>query len=288
MLSRKQWLLLGRVSIRSLFVILGSLLVACSLQFFMIPNRIIDGGVTGVSILAAYRTALPLGFFLVVFSLPFFVYGYRQIGKTFAFLTLLGVTSLALGTIFLSHMGPATRDLLNAAVFGGILQGIGVGLVLRYGGSLDGVEILGITISRHLPFSIGQIVMFVNFFILCAAGFFFGWDHAMYSLICYFIAFKTMDIVVEGLDETKSVWIISDHSAHIAQVILQRLGRGVTYLYGEGGYTREGKMVIFCIVTRLEQAKLKTIIAEVDPNAFLAIGTIHDVQGGRFKKEAIH
>jgi uncharacterized membrane-anchored protein YitT (DUF2179 family) len=130
--------------------------------------------------------------------------------------------------------------------------------------------------------------MFLNIFILGSAGFVFGWDHAMYSLIAYYIAYKMIDITIEGFDESKSVWIISDKNKEIGDAIMNRLGRGITYLNGEGGYSGGSKRVIFCVITRLEEAKMKTIVEETDPSAFLAVGNIHDVKGGRFKKKDIH
>jgi uncharacterized membrane-anchored protein YitT (DUF2179 family) len=147
---------------------------------------------------------------------------------------------------------------------------------------------MAIYLTKRLPFSVGQIVMFFNLFILGSAGFVFDWNRAMYSLIAYFVAFKMIDITIEGFDETRSVWIISDKPSEIGHVLLHRLGRGVTYLNGEGGYTGDDKKVIFCVVTRLEEAKLRSIVEEIDPDAFLAIGHVHDVRGGRFKKRDIH
>ncbi len=202
--------------------------------------------------------------------------------------TFFAVGLLSVGTALLHSMEEVTDDPLLATVFGGIILGIGVGLVIRYGGSMDGTEILAILFNKRLPFSVGQIVMFFNFFILGSAGFVFGWDRAMYSLMAYFIAYKMIDIVIEGLDETKSVWIISDRAKEIGEALLYRLGRGVTYLSGEGGFTGDEKKVIFCVVTRLEEAKLKSIVEEMDPQAFMAVGHIHDVNGGRFKKRDIH
>ncbi|SFJ41267.1 YitT family protein [Thermoflavimicrobium dichotomicum] len=273
---------------RVFFIILGALLVSVGLELFMVPNQVIDGGIVGISIILSYLTKWKLGIFLFLLNIPFFLFGYKQIGKTFALSTLLGVTTMSLGTAYLHSFPKVTENLLLAAVFGGIILGIGVGLVIRYGGSLDGTEVLAILFTKRLPFSVGQIVMFFNVFILGSAGFIFDWDRAMYSLIAYFVAFKVIDITIEGFDETKSVWIISEKHEKIGEAVLYRLGRGVTYLNGEGAYTGSIRKVIFCIVTRLEEAKLKSIVEEIDPDAFLAIGTIHDVRGGRFKKKDIH
>ncbi|MFC3767918.1 YitT family protein [Paenibacillus sp. GCM10012303] len=273
---------------RAILIFLGAASVSVGLEIFLVPNNIIDGGVVGISIISKYLTGLPLGLFLTLLNLPFLFIGYKSIGKTFALSTLYGVLVMSAGTTLLHPVEPLTMDPLLAAVFGGIIVGIGVGLVIRAGGSLDGTEIVAILLYKRSPFSVGQIVMFFNFFILGSAGFVFGWDRAMYSLIAYYIAFKMIDITMAGFDESKSVWIISDKHRELGDALLDRLGRGVTYLKGEGAYTGDDKQVIFCVITRLEEAKLKAVVEEIDPGAFLAVGNIHDVMGGQFKKRDIH
>ncbi|WP_397379419.1 YitT family protein [Paenibacillus sp. YYML68] len=269
-------------------MLIGAALVSVGLEIFLIPNNIIDGGIVGISIITSHLSGIPIGVFLMLFNLPFLFIGYKQIGKTFAFSTLFAVTMMSIGTTLLHPVKPFTVDPLLAAVFGGIILGVGVGMVIRSGGSLDGTEIMAILFSKKTPFSVGEIVMFFNLFILTSAGFVFGWDHAMYSLIAYYIAFKMIDITIEGFDESKAVWIISDNSREIGDAILHRLGRGVTYLQGEGAFSGGNKLVIFCVINRLEEAKLKSIVEEKDQAAFLAVGNIHDVKGGRFKKKDIH
>ncbi len=273
---------------RILLLVMGAGLVSVALEIFLVPNAIIDGGITGISIITSHLTGLPLGIFLFFFNLPFLFLGYKQIGKTFALSTLFGVAIMSIGTYFLHPVKPLTIDPLLAAVFGGVILGVGVGLVIRVGGSLDGTEIVAILLTKRLPFSVGEIVMCCNIFILGSAGFVFGWDHAMYSLIAYFIAYKMIDITIEGFNESKAVWVISDDYRDIGEAIMRRLGRGVTYMNGEGGFTGGAKTVIFCVITRIEEAKLKTIVGEIDKNAFVAVGNIHDVRGGRFKKKDIH
>jgi uncharacterized membrane-anchored protein YitT (DUF2179 family) len=270
------------------FLILGAGLVSVSLEIFLVNNNIIDGGITGIAIMLSHELGLPLGIFLTILNLPFLVLGYKQIGKTFAMSTLFAVILMSIGTWILQPVQPVTIDPLLAAVFGGIILGIGVGMVIRVGGSLDGTEIIAILISKKTPFSVGEVVMFINFFILGSAGFVFGWDHAMYSLIAYYIAVKLIDITIEGIDQSKSVWIISEKYEEIGDALTYRLGRGVTYLNGEGAFTGDQKKVIFIVITRMEEAKLKSIVDEWDQGAFLAIGNIHDVRGGRFKKKDIH
>lgn len=277
-----------RILLRAVIIILGALLVSVGLEIFLVPNNIIDGGITGLSIMFSHITGIKLGVFLFVFNLPFLMIGYKQIGKTFAISTLFGVAVMSVGTALLTTVPSLTQDLLLSAVFGGIIVGIGVGLVIRAGGSLDGTEIVAILLTKKSPFSVGEVVMFFNIFILGSAGFVFGWDRAMYSLIAYYIAYKMIDLTMVGLEQSRSVWIISDYPDEIGDALSARLGRGVTYLSGEGGYSGDDKKVIFCVITRLEEAKLKSIVEEIDESAFLAIGHIHDVSGGRFKKKNIH
>lgn len=277
-----------QIFVRSVFIVLGAILVAVALELFLVPNQITDGGITGISVMTSYLSGWKLGIFLFVFNLPFLIIGYKQIGKTFALSTLLGITVLSIGTVLLHPVEAFVQDTLLAFVFGGIFLGVGTGLVIRNGGSLDGTEIVAILISRKTAFSVGEIVMFFNLFILSAAGFVYNWNSALFSMLAYYIAYKMIDVTIEGMNESKSVWIISDQIDDIGNAILDRLGRGVTYLAGEGGFTGDPKKVIFCVITRLEEAKLKEIVNQFDDKAFLAIGNIHDVKGGRFKKKDIH
>ncbi|MDR7867316.1 MAG: YitT family protein [Sporomusaceae bacterium] len=266
----------------------GSIVAAAGLEFFLIPNQIIDGGIVGISILLSHIAGFNISILLVLLNLPFLYIGYMQIGKSFCLATLFSVVSLS-GWVAVFHPIPElTQDFFLAATFGGVLVGIGVGLIIRYGGSLDGTEIVAIILDRKSGFSVGEIIMFFNVFILGSAGLVFGWDKAMYSLVAYFVAFKVIDITIEGLDESKGVMIVSDCAEEIKTTLLARLGRGVTILHGEGGFSGDPKQVLFSVVTRLEIAKLKAIIDDIDPNAFVTIQDVHDVIGGRVKKRAIH
>jgi len=273
---------------RILYLSLGSALAAIGLEIFLIPNNVIDGGVVGISIMASYLTKWPVGLFIFVLNIPFFIFGYNQIGKSFTISTVFSVAMLSMWVSILHPVPGLTEDVFLASVFGGIVLGIGVGLIIRYGGSLDGTEIIAIVLDKKSAFSVGEIVMFFNLFILSSAGLVFGWDRAMYSLVAYFIAFKVIDITIEGLDESKEVMIISDKHDEITEVLMARLGRGVTLLLGKGGYTGEEKGILYCVVTRLEVAKLKSILNEIDDEAFVTISSVHEVMGGRFKKRAIH
>ncbi|MFF2531420.1 YitT family protein [Brevibacillus sp. NPDC058079] len=273
---------------RIIAITIGGLLMSVGLNVFLIPNQVFDGGIAGVSIIMSHLTGIGLGLFLFILHIPFVYIGYKQIGKTFAMSTAYGISVLSISTAFMHGVEPFTHDVLLATVFGGIIGGVGVGIAIRYGGCLDGVEILAILFNKKLPFSVGEIIMFINLFILGSGGFVFGWDRAMYSLIAYFIAFKVIDVVVEGFDEMKSAWIISDHHEEMKEAIMHRLGRGTTYLNGEGGFSGDGKKILICYIARLEEAKLKTIIDEIDENALLAISHVSELRGANFKKNDIH
>ncbi|WP_010238347.1 YitT family protein [Clostridium arbusti] len=272
---------------RIVFIILGAALSSIALEVFLIPNNIIDGGIVGISIMSSYLTKVPLGIFTFVFNIPFFILGYKQIGKTFTACTLFAVLCLSIGVSIFTPIKEVTHDVFLAAIFGGIIQGLGVGLIIRNGGSLDGTEIVAIILDKRISFSIGEIVMFFNLFILGVSGFIFGWDRAMYSLVAYFIAFKVIDIVVEGLDESKAVTIVSSEYQEISEAIMARLGRGLTLLDGKGAYRGVPTSVLYVVVSRLEVAKLKSIVNDFDDNALITVSGV-EVAGKKYKKKAIH
>ncbi|MBF0609486.1 MAG: YitT family protein [Magnetococcales bacterium] len=232
-----------------------------------------------------YVTKIPIGAFIFVLNLPFLVVGYKHIGKTFAISMLFSVTCLSILVFFLHPVEEVTKDLLLVSVFGGIFLGAGVGLVIRHGGCLDGTEVVAIIIDKKTGFSVGEIMLFFNIFILSSAGFIFGWDRAMYSLLAYLIAFKVVDVTIEGLIESKAVLIVSDKPDAIADALMNRLGRGVTYFYGRGGYSSQEKDILYSIVSRLEVSKLKTIVSEIDDSAFVIFSDVREVMGGTVKKE---
>ncbi|MEV2908242.1 YitT family protein [Paenibacillus larvae] len=277
-----------RLLIKILFITIGAFLMGVALEIFLVPNDVIDGGIIGISIVVSKITSLPLGIFIFFLNLPFLVLGYKQIGKTFAFSTLYGITVMSITTALLHHVEPFTNDTILAVLFGGVLLGFGVGLVIKLGGSLDGTEIVAILISKKMRFPVGQIIMIINVFIFILAGFVLGWDSAMYSMFTYYIASKVMDAVVEGLNESRSVTIISSEYEEISQTIMDRLGRNTTFIYARGGYLKEDTQMIYCVVTRLELAKLKTIVQEIDSKAFITIEHVSDVLGGNFEKHNIH
>lgn len=271
-----------------LTIFVGAIIAAVGLEMFLIPNEVIDGGIVGISIMMQSITGLPMGIFLVLLNIPFLYLGYKQIGKNFAIATLIAICFLSIWSTVFEPIPKVTGDPFLAAIFGGIIDGLGVGLIIRAGGSLDGTEIVAIIMDKKSIFSVGEVVMFINLFILSSAGLLYGWDNAMYSLVAYFVISKMIDVVIKGLDESYAVMIVTNEHEEITEALNDRLGRGVTLLHGQGGYTGESKEVLYCVVTRLEVDKLKEIVLEKDENAFVTINAVHDIIGGRFKKKAIH
>lgn len=276
--------------IRQLFMItIGAVIAAAGLELFLVPNNILDGGVIGLSIIAAELTGMTMSIFLIILNLPFLYIGYRKIGTKFTIHTLYGVIVLSVCTAYLHHFEPVTDDLFLATIIGAVILGTGVGLVIRTGGSLDGTEIIAILVSKKKPVSVGQFIMIVNVFIfILAALLVFSLETAMYSIITYYIAYKMIDIVVEGMEELKSVTIISDVPEEISDALIKQMGRGMTYIQGQGVFTGEPKKIIYTIVTRIELSALRSIVEDIDPNALVAIENIADVSGSNFDKGPAH
>lgn len=269
-------------------VLIGSILFAAGLEFFLIPNKILDGGVVGISMIAQHYMNLPLGVFIVILNIPFIYLGYKQIGTSFTIASIFGIITMSIFTSVFHPYPPLITDPFLACIFGGIILGLGVGLVIRSGGTLDGSEMFSIFATKKLPISVGEMVLIINVIIFIVSGFVFTWESALYSMISYFIAAKVMDTVIEGINESKSVMIISKEYRKISEEILKELGRGVTLLKAEGGYSGEETKVIFCVITRIEEARLKEIVTSIDKAAFLSIGNISEVAGANFKKRDIH
>jgi len=274
--------------VRQMFMIaVGAAIAAVGLELFLVPNSILDGGVIGLSIIAAKMTGMKLSLFIVLFNLPFLVIGFRKMGLRFVIHALFGVLVLSGLTAWLHHVDAFTDDLFLATIIGAVILGTGVGLVIRSGGVLDGTEVIAILVSRKKPVSVGQFIMVLNVFIfILAALLVFTWETAMYSIITYFIAYKMIDIVNEGLEELKSVTIISDVPDRIAEAIREQLHRGMTFLHGEGAFSGEPKKIIYIIVSRLELSTLREIVNDIDPKALVAIENMADVSGSNFRKKS--
>lgn len=266
-------------------LIVGSMIYSAGLNLFLVPNQIIDGGVVGIGLIAAAISPVPFSVWVVLLNIPFFLVGYKKVGASLALYAMAAVCILSFWSPIFEEMEPVTTDPFLATIFGGMIIGIGVGLVIKSGGSLDGTEILAIWLDRKCSFTVGEIVMFFNVFILGSAGFVFSWNSAMYSLVAYFICAKMIDMVSNGLDESKGVFIVTDQSDEVADAIMNRMHRAVTFLHGEGGFLKNDKKILYCVISRLEVTRLKFVTHDIDPQAFLSIFDVREVQGGFMKKK---
>lgn len=262
---------------------IGAIIYSAGLNLFLIPNHIIDGGVTGISLLVQALTGVPFSVLIVVLNLPFFYLGYKRLGAGLAVSATYAIVILSLCSSYFEQLKPATTDPFLSTIFGGIIIGIGVGIVIKSGGSTDGTEIVAIWMDNRTSFSVGEIIMFFNFFILGAAGFVFSWNSAMYSLIAYFICSRMIDAVSTGLDSSKGIFIVTTEYDQVSDAIVHDMHRAVTRLHGQGGFLKDDKDVLYCVVTRLEVTKLKQVVHGIDPSAFLSVFDVQEVQGGLVK-----
>ena len=274
---------MGKIFRKLIGLTAGAMIYSAGLNLFLIPNHIIDGGVTGISLLVQALTGIPFSILIVLLNLPFFYVGYRRLGLPLAASSTYAIVVLSLCSSYFETLKPVTQDPFLSTIFGGIIIGIGVGIVIKSGGSTDGTEILAIWMDNKSAFSVGEIIMFFNLFILGAAGFVFNWNSAMYSLIAYFICSRMIDMVSTGLDSSKGVFIVTTSYDDVADAIVHDMHRAVTRLHGQGGYLKDDKDVLYCVVSRLEVTKLKQVVHHIDASAFLSVFDVQEVQGGLVK-----
>ncbi|MFC4684125.1 YitT family protein [Exiguobacterium sp. s149] len=269
--------------------IIGGMIAAYGLESVLIPNSVSDGGITGISIVVSQLTGLPLGVFLGILNIPFVYLGYKQIGKSFAILSVTGIASLSVGTLIMHHVPTIIDgDTLLVTVVGGIILGLGMGLSLRNGGALDGIDMLAVLLSRKLPFGTSDLILFLNVFVFIVVSTVFGLQGAVLSAIAYFIASKVIHIVEEGLSGAKTFKIITGAPEVMVETIRDRLGRSTTLNQIQGAYSKECYYEITCVINRLEERKMKEIINQVDPEAFVVVYEVSEVKGGNFRKRDIH
>lgn len=268
----------------------GIFSAAFGLKGFLLTNHFIDGGATGISLLTTAVTGIPLPWFLIGINIPFIILGYKIIGKEFAIKTAIAIPVLAAVVGFVEFPN-VTEDNLLVAVFGGFFLGAGIGLSVRGGAVIDGTEVLAIFLSRKLSATMGDIIIIVNVVIFSTAAYFLSIEIALYSMITYLAASKTLDFIVEGIEEYIGVTIVSSHSEEIREMIIHNMGRGVTIYSGKRGYGKRGENpeidVVYTVVTRLELNRLKTELEKIDPNAFVVMSGVKETRGGIIKKRPL-
>ena len=275
-----------------LFLSLGVLSAGFGLESFLIPNKFIDGGATGISLLLSEITAYPLPLFLVLVNIPFILLGFNQLGKWFVIKTILAIIGLAICVTVVPYP-VITSDKLLVAVFGGFFLGAGIGLAVRGGGVLDGTEILAIFISRKTSMSVGDTIFLINVIIFSVAAYFLSIETAFYSILIYFSASKTLTFLIEGIEEYIGVTIISPKSEEIFSMVTEKLGRGITVYKGKRGFGKKGHShseemsILYTVVTRLETSRLQTQVEAIDPHAFIIMHNIKDTKGGMIKKRPL-
>ena len=274
-----------------LFLAAGVLSAGFGLKGFLLPSRFLDGGATGISLLLADLTPWSFSLILILVNIPFVLLGYSQVSKMFAFKTLGAIIGLALAVALIEYP-VVTKDKLLVAVFGGFFLGGGIGLAVRGGGVLDGSEVLAIYVSRRTTLSVGDFILIFNIVLFSIAAYVLDPETALYAIITYFVASKTVDFIIEGIEEYTGVTIISKKNEEISQVITDKLERGVTIYKGLRGFGKEGHMmqetkIVFTVITRLEVSRLKSEIMAIDPKAFVILHSIRETKGGMIKKRAI-
>jgi len=277
--------------IKEFFLIIFGILVAgFGLKSFLIPNGFIDGGITGIALLVSFLTPISVSLLIFILNIPFMILARKQVGKTFAIKTFLAILGLSLCLIFIQYP-VITSDKLLVAVFGGFLLGSGVGLAVRGGSVLDGIEVLSIYLNKKTGWSIGEIIFVINVIIFSLAAFFLGIEAALYSILTFLVASKTIDFFVQGIEEYIGITIISKKSEEIRKKIVKDFGKGVTIYNGKSGYLDDSKKdidILFTFVTRLEVIKIKQEIILIDPDAVIIEYGIKDVRGGIIKKRPLH
>ena len=272
------------------FISLGIASAVFGLKGFLIPNNFIDGGATGIALLIRQLTGAKLGLMLILVNIPFLLLGLGVIGKNFAIKASLAITGLALAAAFI-NLKPITDDKLLVAVFGGFFLGAGIGLTIRGGAVIDGTEVVALYLSKRFGTTVGDIITIINIIIFGIAAYFISMDIALYAMVTYLAASKTVDFVIEGIEEYTGVTIISSHHEEIKEMVINKLGRGVTLYKGKGGFGKQGhteeKNIIYTVVTRLEISRLNIEIHKIDPNAFVIMTAIKDVKGGMIKKRRL-
>lgn len=280
-------------SIRNwMMIILGILSATFGLQSFLLPNSFIDGGVMGISLLVRAMTNWKLAPLIVGINIPFLILGYTQVGKAFAIKSIIAITGLGLALTFI-NFPLITSDKLLVAVFGGFFIGAGIGFAVRGGSVLDGTEVLAIYLSKRTGLTMGDIILVLNIIIFGVAAYVLSMQTAMYSVLAYLSASKTVDFIIVGVEEYTGITMVSTHSEEIRLMIIQKLGRGVTIYNGKRGYGKRGDHlgemeIIYTVITRLEVAKLQAEVEKIDPNTFIVMNPVKDTRGGMIKKRPLH
>ncbi|MDK2823362.1 MAG: hypothetical protein PWQ67_266 [Clostridia bacterium] len=268
-----------------IFILVGSLLYGFGINYFIVANHLAEGGFTGIALILHYKFGWPVGTVIFIGNIPLIFVGWRLWGWEFISKTILGVVATSFFISLTVNFQLPVEDLLLAALYGGVLTGAGLGLVLRYGGTTGGADIIGRLFHHYLGVRMGKFYLMFDFLVLSSVALFFGLKITLYSLVTIFVFSKVTDFVLEGIDAANQALIISDHSTEIANAIDRELGRGFTYLKGKGGYLGQEKEIILCVVGKWQIFRLKKLIKSIDPKAFVIVSDVYEALGEGFKSE---
>lgn len=273
------------------YILIGVLAAAFGLKGFLMPSGFIDGGVTGVSLMVNELAGISFPLLIVCFNLPFIILAYFAVGRRFAIKSIIGILLLSIAVAVIP-IPQITNDKILIASFGGLFLGMGIGLAIRGGAIIDGTEVLAIYVSRNSFLTVGNVILLFNLLIFLSAVYFLSTETALYAMLTYFAASKTVDFVIDGIEEFMGVTIISERSEEVRHAIIEVMGRGCTIFKAENGYNKEGEIrknvdVVYTVITRLEMSKLKTEIDKIDKNAFIIMASVKDAKGGMIKKKPI-
>ena len=272
-----------------IFTIIGSLLCGVAFNVFIIPNRLLSGGVSGIALITTYLVGFDPGVVLVILNIPIFILGFKMLDKEFMFMSVIGVLAFSVGVSYFSFLRNSLplNDILLSSLFGGILNGVGMGIVFRSRSSSGGLDIIAVIVKKYYSLNIGTTFMIVNFFIIALGSIYLGIKPALYTLVCMYTATVVLERVQEGFNTGKAVMIVSNSWEEVANEIIAEVGRGVTYLDGEGAFSKEKRRVIYCVLTMTQLSKVKKIVKDIDPKAFMTVSETTEVLGRGFKKKGL-
>lgn len=274
---------------RIVFILLGSLISALAINMFIIPHNLISGGVGGIAIIIQYLSGIPSGVFILIFNIPIFIIGLKEVDRDFIIFSLIGTLSLS---GFLIATGSVSKlfkldDVLLSSVYGGVMSGIGLGIAFKNRGSQGGTDILAVVFKRRMGINIATVSLAMNILVVAVGAFISNVETALYTLVSMYITSQVMDRVIEGFERKKMIFIVTEKEKEVSNGIMQEIGRGVTFFYGEGAYTGDSKKVLYCIVTSRQLSRTMKIVEDIDPQSFISIVDTAEVQGHGFKKAAL-
>lgn len=274
---------------RIIMVLIGALLCSIALNAFIIPHKLLSGGVSGISIIIQYLTGISAGYLIFIFNIPIFLFGMREVDRDFIVYSLIGMISFSAFLVVTKNLAEYIKinDILLSAIYGGVINGIGMGITFSNRASQGGTDIIAVAVKKKYGINISTVSFSINGLIVLSGAAINNFEAALYTLISMYIGYYIMDKVIEGFDRKKMLFIVTEKEKEVSEAIMQEIGRGITLIYGEGAYTGDSKKIIYCIVTSTQLAKTKKIVEDIDDKSFMSIIDASEVHGRGFKRPAL-